>query len=211
MAGERYNNGLATKIFYDELDKNVDWLEYLGASKTIIAEYKKDAKNWFYNERKYYEKTISYNQNVDGWEDEGYSPLLTFGFEDLVTYIEIQEKGYLSWIYSLDNAERIKIIKGLSFKQQVFLTEVAQNGKTFVEVAKITGYSRQTVSVNITKIYNMLRPLYENEYAKGERRFKARAKYKTQRSQIRKRIYDEELQCEREMLNVEIRNEKRTN
>ena len=81
MAGERYNNGLATKIFYDELDKNVDWLEYLGASKTIIAEYEKDAKNWFYNERKCYEKTVSYYQNVDGWEDEGCSTFLTFGFD----------------------------------------------------------------------------------------------------------------------------------
>ena len=59
-----------------------------------------------------------------------------------LTYIAIQEKGYLSWIYNLDNAERIEIIEGLSFRQKVFLTEVAQNGKTFVEAAKITGYSR---------------------------------------------------------------------
>ena len=61
------------------------------------------------------------------------------------------------------------------------------------------------MSVNITKIYNMLRLLYEDEYAKGERRFEARAKYKTQRGRRRRKIYDEELQCEREMLNVEMR------
>lgn len=205
MAGKRYNNGLARKIFEEELEKNIDWLKDMGASEKDISEYISDAEHWFKNERKYYEKTISYNQSVDGWEDEGYSPLLTFGFESLVTYIGHQHKGYLSWIDCLDNVERVAVIESLSTRQQVFLTEVVQKGKTFIEVAQITGYSRQTVSVNMKKILAELKPCYEEEYAKAERRFEYREKYKTQRGRRRRKIYDEELQYEREMLNVEIR------
>ena len=138
-------------------------------------------------------------------EEEGYSPLLPLGFDNLVTYIEAKGTGYFSWIYSLDNAERVKIIKTFSTKQKIFLTEVTQKGKTYIEVSQITGYSRQTVSVNMKKIYDKLKSCYEQEYAKAERRFEYREKYKTQHDRRRKKIYDEELRCEREMLNIEIR------
>ena len=138
-------------------------------------------------------------------EEEGYSPLLPLGFDNLVTYIETKGTGYFSWIYSLDNAERVKIIKTFSTKQKVFLTEVTQKGKTYIEVSQSTGYSRQTVSVNMKKIYDKLKPCYEQEYVKAEHRFEYREKYKAQQDRKRKKIYDEELQCEREMLNVEIR------
>ena len=206
---KRYNNGLARKIFKEELKEQVEWLEYMGATRKDISECIADAERWYKKQRSYYEKTISYNHDSDGWYDEGYSPLLTFGFEKLVTYIEHQDKGMFTWIYSLDNTDRIKIIEALSVKQKVFLTEVTQNGKSFVEVAEITGYSRQTVSINIKKIFDKLKPCYEQEYAKAERRFEFREKYKTQHGRRRKKIYDEELKCEREMLNVELRNMKR--
>ena len=205
MADERYNNGLAYKIFKEELKDQVEWLEYLGATRKDISEYIVDAEEWFKDERKYYEKTISYNQYTNGMEEEGYSPLLPLGFDNLVTYIETKGTGYFSWIYSLDNAERVKIIKTFSTKQKVFLTEVTQKGKTYIEVSQSTGYSRQTVSVNMKKIYDKLKPCYEQEYVKAERRFEYREKYKTQHDRKRKKIYDEELQCEREMLNVELR------
>lgn len=201
----RYNKGLAYKIFKEELKDQVEWLEYLGATRKDISEYIVDAEKWFKDERKYYEKTISYNQYTNGMEEEGYSPLLPLGFDNLVTYIETKGTGYFSWIYSLDNAERVKIIKTFSTKQKVFLTEVTQKGKTYIEVSQSTGYSRQTVSVNMKKIYDKLKPCYEQEYVKAERRFEYREKYKTQHDWRRKKIYDEELQYEREMLNVELR------
>lgn len=201
----KYNKGLAYKIFKEELKEQIDWLEYMGATRKDISEYIVDAKKLFNEERKYCEKTISYTQYTDGMEDESYSPLLSLGFDNLVTYVELKGTGYFSWIYSLENEERVEIIDKFSIKQKVFLTEVTQEGKSYIEVSQSTGYSRQTVSVNMKKIYDKLKPCYEQEYAKAERRFKARAKYKTQRSQKRKKIYDEELQCEREMLNVEIR------
>ena len=55
MADERYNNGLAYKIFKEELKDQVEWLEYLGATRKDISEYIVDAEKWFKDERKYYE------------------------------------------------------------------------------------------------------------------------------------------------------------
>ncbi len=114
-------------------------------------------------------------------------------------------KHFCTRRYPKENTYYYRFLKCNKCGSNMRARQQIQKGKTYIEVSQSTGYSRQTVSVNMKKIYAKLKPCYEKEYAKAERRFEYREKYKIQRGRRRRKIYDEELQCERELLNVEIR------
>ena len=72
MAGKRYNKATAEITLKNGLESNITIFREAGVDENFIIEYQTAEKEWFNNERRFYEKTISmtlYDDNLRCSED----------------------------------------------------------------------------------------------------------------------------------------------
>ena len=214
MAAKRYSKAKAKIVFKKGLETNIKIFRDAGVEENLIVEYKLAEKQFFNNERKYYENTISmtlYDDNLGDSEEYGrdYGESVELDVKNTAHIEELRStKAYSNirniqrynlndcyrWIESLENIQRQEIIMSFTESHIYILTQVTQYGVTFEVIAKEMHTTRQRVSRMYHKVIDRLRPAYEYEYIKAQRRYEAR-----------KKRADEIKERRRELLNVEKR------
>lgn len=217
MAGKRYNKATAEITLKQGLESNITIFRESGVDENFIIEYQTAEKEWFNNERRFYEKTVSmtlYDDNL-GYPEENEGGLdeiidladkdstVDFELQQAKTYNDIRDtqklnrKKYPRWIESLENIERQEIIMSFSVTHVSILTKVTQRNMTFEEIAVEMKTTRQRVSRMYNKVVEELKPVYEDEYIKAQKRYDART--------IRKAEIKAKKKSSKQLLNVEKR------
>ena len=168
-----WNNFVEKQKFQREEKELEEYYRQQGVSETDIGIIRKMNRELFNQDRSFYTRNTSLEQNTEDMPEEGQNPLMAQYRYELSEELGVDKEADLWWINQIEDKSLHHAVNGLSIQQKHLLQlavieEIPEKGrllKSQLEIAEKMGLTRQAVNARLQTIYRKCRKL-----SKGEKR-----------------------------------------
>ena len=158
-----WNNAVEVQRFQREEKKLEALYREHGVSEKDIEMIREMNHKLFNQDRGFYSRNISLEQNSDEMQEDSQNPLLEQFRYELTEELGIDEEAEFWWIDQIEDRKLYAAVNSLKYKQKFLLQLVAIDGVPEKEIAERMGLTRQAVNARLQTIYRKCRKIREEK------------------------------------------------
>ena len=160
-----WNNFVEKQKFQREEKELEEYYRQQGVSETDIGIIRKMNRELFNQDRSFYTRNTSLEQNTEDMPEEGQNPLMAQYRYELSEELGVDKEADLWWINQIEDKSLHHAVNGLSIQQKHLLQLAVIEEIPEKVIAEKMGLTRQAVNARLQTIYRKCRKL-----SKGEKR-----------------------------------------
>lgn len=159
-----WNNYYEQEKFNREEAIRLEYFRSQGVSEEDIEKVRKMDLEMFRSDRRFYERTVSYEEKTDCMGEEGKNAFLRHISGGKVESMCIDYSKEFWWLETIEDEEMYTIISGFSRQKKLILDSIVMNGFTKTETARRLGINRRTVYLEMLRMRRALESVHSRWY-----------------------------------------------